>query len=93
MHVQRLPALSVADSPGRHIRCASCAAQISHLAPTALGMAVLCTAKLAKVEARAEEGGGHNDLAGTRLTFSLSAVDSSQQQVATGTHTRVLARA
>eukprot|EP00747_Dinoflagellata_sp_TGD_P129118 gnl/TRDRNA2_/TRDRNA2_174631_c0_seq7.p1 gnl/TRDRNA2_/TRDRNA2_174631_c0~~gnl/TRDRNA2_/TRDRNA2_174631_c0_seq7.p1 ORF type:complete len:329 (+),score=40.50 gnl/TRDRNA2_/TRDRNA2_174631_c0_seq7:36-989(+) len=70
---------------------------VSHLAPTPLGMAILCTAKLISVEDAqgrplptvvAED----YDWSEAILKFEVSAVDNSQEEVATGTHSRVLSR-
>ena len=67
-------------------------------------MTVLAKAKLISVEHQSAQafgrrddgggGGGHDEIEweGTVLTFALSAVDSSEEQVASGTHTRILTR-
>eukprot|EP01043_Picozoa_sp_COSAG02_P037703 COSAG02_NODE_2849_length_7902_cov_2.924773_6_plen_354_part_00 len=77
---------------------------VSHLAPTPLGMTVLATATLIAVEHPSAQTFGRRDDAGsdcgeeeqewegTILTFALSAVDSSEEQVASGTHTRIVTR-
>eukprot|EP00747_Dinoflagellata_sp_TGD_P129113 gnl/TRDRNA2_/TRDRNA2_174631_c0_seq13.p1 gnl/TRDRNA2_/TRDRNA2_174631_c0~~gnl/TRDRNA2_/TRDRNA2_174631_c0_seq13.p1 ORF type:complete len:324 (+),score=48.96 gnl/TRDRNA2_/TRDRNA2_174631_c0_seq13:36-974(+) len=68
---------------------------VSHLAPTPLGMAILCTAKLVSVE----DAQGRRlptvvaddyDWNGAILKFEVTAVDNSGEEVATGTHSRVL---
>jgi predicted thioesterase len=77
---------------------------VSHLAPTPLGMTVLAKATLISVEhpsaqtfgRRTDARSGCDDeekeWEGTVLTFALSAVDSSEEQVASGTHTRIVTR-
>ena len=75
---------------------------VSHLAPTPLGMTVLAKAKLISVEHPSAQafgrrddgggGGGGTEWEGAVLTFALSAVDSSEEEVASGTHTRIVTR-